>query len=201
MIQPIVLPRPSIFHFAEAQPGTESYESVRCSPRVRSWASASVSLSAVVVVVVIVVVVQARAPPGQSQPTSKRNRFPNRLEMIACRNAPRGDDRVRRWSNSQCACPSSRRPSPPACSGSAAPATVTFPRSIQRAHRTPCRPAWETCSYQSVMTSPGGGVVPLHLFRGGRSIAREGTTTTPHHHPLLLGPINCPYLARVVRPL
>ena len=112
MIQPIVLPRPSIFHFAEAQPGTESYESVRCSPRVRSWASASVSLSAVVVVVVIVVVVQARAPPGQSQPTSKRNRFPNRLEMIACRNAPRGDDRVRRWSNSQCACPSSRRPSP-----------------------------------------------------------------------------------------
>ena len=46
MIQPIVLPRPSIFHFAEAQPGTESYESVRCSPpRVQSWASASASLS------------------------------------------------------------------------------------------------------------------------------------------------------------
>ena len=45
----------------------------------------------------------------------------------------------------------------------------------------------------------GVGVVPPHLF--GRSFHREGTTTTPRRrHPPLVGPINCRYLARVVRP-
>jgi hypothetical protein len=76
-----------------------------------------------------------------------------------------------------------------------------FPCSTRRARRTPCPPALETCSYQSATASPGGGVVlPLHLF-GGAVVPSRGDDHDPSSAtPPLVGPINCPHLARVVRP-
>ena len=60
------------------------------------------------------------------------------------------------------------------------------------------RPGTE--SYESVRCSPprvrswASASASLSTHTAGRS------TTTPRRHPLLVGPINCPYLAQVVRP-